>query len=312
MRKEWINMNIIRMTGGLGNQMFQYALFLRLKAQGKEVKFDDRTEYKGEGARPILLWAFGIDYPAAGEEEVNELTDGFMKFSHRLRRKLFGRKSKEYREKSCNFDQQILEREPAYFTGYFQSERYFEEVKEQVRKAFQFSGKIWGSISKELEERIREYQTKIENKSQMPVSVHIRRGDYLENDEAYGGICTDAYYRKAIEMMEEKFPNTVFYIFSNDTGWARDWIRRFYGEDAKFIIIEGTTEDTGYLDLFLMSKCRAHIIANSSFSWWGAWLDPDQGKIVIAPSRWVNHQDMRDIYTEEMIRISPEGEITSL
>ena len=91
-------MNIIRMTGGLGNQMFQYALFLRLKAQGKEVKFDDRTEYKGEEARPILLWAFGIDYPAAGEEEVNELTDGVMKFSHRLRRKLFGRTYKEYRE----------------------------------------------------------------------------------------------------------------------------------------------------------------------------------------------------------------------
>ncbi len=309
MRKEWINMNIIRMTGGLGNQMFQYALFLRLKAQGKEVKFDDRTEYKGEGARPILLWAFGIDYPAAGEEEVNELTDGFMKFSHRLRRKLFGRKSKEYREKSCNFDQQILEREPAYFTGYFQSERYFEEVKEQVRKAFQFSGKIWGSISKELEERIREYQTKIENKSQMPVSVHIRRGDYLENDEAYGGICTDAYYRKAIEMMEEKFPNTVFYIFSNDTGWAKQWIDHFYREKSRFIVIEGTTEDTGYLDLFLMSKCRAHIIANSSFSWWGAWLDSDQEKIVIAPSKWVNHQDMKDIYTREMIKISPKGEV---
>lgn len=235
-------MNIIRMTGGLGNQMFQYALFLRLKAQGKEVKFDDRTEYKGEEARPILLWAFGIDYPAAGEEEVNELTDGVMKFSHRLRRKLFGRKSKEYREKSCNFDQQILEKEPAYFTGYFQSERYFEEVKEQVRKAFQFSGKIWGSVSKELEERIREYQTKIENKSQMPVSVHIRRGDYLENDEAYGGICTDAYYQKAIEIMEEKLPNAVFYIFSNDTQWAKQWIDHFYKEKSRFIVIEGTTK----------------------------------------------------------------------
>lgn len=302
-------MNIIRMTGGLGNQMFQYALFLRLKAQGKEVKFDDRTEYKGEEARPILLWAFGIDYPAAGEEEVNELTDGVMKFSHRLRRKLFGRKSKEYREKSCNFDQQILEKEPAYFTGYFQSERYFEEVKEQVRKAFQFSGKIWGSVSKELEERIREYQTKIENKSQMPVSVHIRRGDYLENDEAYGGICTDAYYQKAIEIMEEKLPNAVFYIFSNDTQWAKQWIDHFYKEKSRFIVIESTTEDTGYLDLFLMSKCRAHIIANSSFSWWGAWLDPDQEKIVIAPSKWVNHQDMKDIYTREMIKISPKGEV---
>lgn len=302
-------MNIIRMTGGIGNQMFQYALFLRLKAQGKEVKLDDQTEYRGEGTRPILLWAFGIEYPAADKEEVNELTDGFMKFSHRLRRKLLGRKSKEYREQGCNFDEQILKREPAYFTGYFQSELYFEEVKEQVRRAFQFSDRIWGSISKELEEHIKGYQAKIENKSQMPVSVHIRRGDYLENEEAYGGICTDAYYRKAIAMMKEKFPSAVFYVFSNDTEWAKDWVDCFGGEKSRFVVIEGTTEDTGYLDLFLMSQCRAHIIANSSFSWWGAWLDPDQEKIVIAPSKWVNHQDMRDIYTKEMIRVSPEGEI---
>lgn len=300
-------MNIIRMTGGLGNQMFQYALYLRLKAQGKEVKLDDQTEYEREDARPILLWVFGIDYPAADKKEINEITDGFIKFSHRVRRKLFGRKSKEYREKDYNFDEQILKKEPAYFTGYFQSEKYFEEIKEQVRRAFQFSDNIWRSIPKELEKHIKEYQMKIEDEGQTPVSVHIRRGDYLENEEAYGGICTDAYYRKAIEIMEKKFPFAVFYVFSNDTEWAKQWIDHFYVEKSKFIVIEGTTEDTGYLDLFLMSKCRAHIIANSSFSWWGAWLDPDQEKIVIAPSKWVNHKDMRDIYTKDMIKISPEG-----
>lgn len=300
-------MNIIRMTGGLGNQMFQYALYLRLKAQGKEVKLDDRTEYEKEDARPILLWAFGIDYPKASRDEINELTDGFMKFSHRLRRKLSGRKSKEYHEKSCNFDKQILIREPAYLTGYFQSEKYFDEVNEQVRETFQFSDKIWSSVSAELTEKIREYQKKIEKET--AVSVHIRRGDYLDNQEVYGGICTDEYYRKAIAIVEEKFPTAVFYIFSNDAGWVKDWISRLYGESGRFTVIEGTTEDTGYLDLFLMSKCRAHIIANSSFSWWGAWLNPDQKKMVIAPSVWANNQDMRDIYTKEMIRISPKGEV---
>ncbi len=305
-------MIIIRMTGGLGNQMFQYALYLRLKAQGKEVKLDDQTEYEREDSRPILLWAFGIDYPAADKEEINEITDGFMKFSHRVRRKLFGRKSKEYREKGYDFDEQILKREPAYFTGYFQSEKYFEEVKEQVRRSFQFSDIIWGSIPEELEMRIRKYQAKIENESRMPVSVHIRRGDYLENDEVYGGICTEAYYQKAIKVLEERFPSAVFYIFSNDTKWAKDWTRGLDREEGKFVVIEGTTEDTGYLDLFLMSKCRAHVIANSSFSWWGAWLDPAKEKIVIAPSKWANHQDRKDIYTKEMIRISPEGEVLCL
>lgn len=302
-------MNIIRMTGGLGNQMFQYALYLRLKAQGKEVKLDDQTEYEGEGTRPVLLWAFGIDYPRADREEINELTDGFMRFSHRVRRKLFGRRSKEYHEKGCNFDEQILIKEPAYLTGYFQSEKYFDEVKEQVRETFQFSDRIWSSISKDLAQKIQEYQKKIENGEETSVSVHIRRGDYLDNQKAYGGICTDEYYQKAISLTEERFPCTVFYIFCNEVGWAKNWVSRLYGESGRFIVIEGTTEDTGYLDLFLMSKCKAHIIANSSFSWWGAWLDPDQEKVVIAPSKWVNNQDMRDIYTKEMVRVSPDGEV---
>lgn len=302
-------MNIIRMTGGLGNQMFQYALYLRLKAQGKEVKFDDQTEYAGENARPILLWAFGIDYPRADREEINALTDGFMKFSHRVRRKLFGRRSNEYHENGCNFDEQILIKEPAYLTGYFQSEKYFDEVEEQVRKTFRFSNRIWNSISKELAQKIQEYQKRIESQKETPVSVHIRRGDYLENQEAYGGICTDEYYQKAVSMMEERFSGTVFYIFCNEAGWAKEWAGRLYGESSRFVVIEGTTEDTGYLDLFLMSRCKAHIIANSSFSWWGAWLNPNQEKVVIAPSKWVNNQDMRDIYTKEMIKVSSDGEV---
>ena len=89
-------MNIIRMTGGMGNQMFQYALYLKLVSMKKEVKFDDITEYELSNARPIMLWCFGIDYPKASREEINEITDGVMKLSHRIRRKLFGRKSLEY------------------------------------------------------------------------------------------------------------------------------------------------------------------------------------------------------------------------
>lgn len=86
-------MNIIRMTGGLGNQMFQYALYLKLKTQGKEVKFDDKAEYEKENARPILLWAFGIEYPVASKEEIIAITDGDMRVFHRIRRKISGRKS---------------------------------------------------------------------------------------------------------------------------------------------------------------------------------------------------------------------------
>ena len=301
-------MNIIRMTGGLGNQMFQYALYLKLKTLGREVKLDDITEYEGRDARPIMLWIFGIEYPRATREEIDSITDGFLKLTHRIRRKLFGRKSLKYMEKDCNFDEEILKREPAYFTGYFQSEKYFEDIEPLVRDAFRFSEKMWDGISEELVKKIKLYQEQIDNT--LSVSIHIRRGDYLDNMEAYGNICTDDYYKKAIDVMRERFHEISFFVFSNEPEWTRDWIADQYGEDGGFTIIEGTDENTGYLDLYLMSRCKHHILANSSFSWWGAWLNPSADKLVIAPDRWFGNQDCADIYTEGMLRISPEGEIT--
>lgn len=300
-------MNIIRMTGGLGNQMFQYALYLKLRSLGREVKMDDRTQYEGFDARPIMLWCFDISYPQASPREINELTDGFMELHHRIKRKLLGRKSLEYAEQSCNFDRQVLDREPAYLTGYFQSGQYFEDIEEQVRSAFRFSDKIWEGLDQSLLERIKGYQRRIEDS--LAVSVHIRRGDYLENEAAYGHICTEAYYRKAIDFVRNKHPHAVFFFFSNEPGWVKGWLEREYPENLSFEVIEGTDELTGYLDMYLMSRCKHHIIANSSFSWWGAWLNPDKEKIVIAPFKWHNKQDYRDIYTKKMIKISAEGEM---
>ena len=300
-------MNIIRMTGGLGNQMFQYALYLKLRALGREVKMDDRTQYEDPNARPIMLWCFDISYLKASEREVNELTDGFMGPAHRIRRKIVGRKSLEYAEQSCNFDQQILTREPAYLTGYFQCEQYFEDIEEQVRSAFGFSDKIWDGLDNPLLERIKGYQKRIDES--LAVSVHIRRGDYLDNEEAYGHICTEGYYRKAIDFVRNKYPGAIFFFFSNEPQWVRKWIEKEYSKDFPFEVIEGTDETTGYLDLFLMSRCSHHIIANSSFSWWGAWLNPHKEKIVVAPSKWHNKQDYKDIYTREMVRISCDGQV---
>ncbi len=300
-------MDIIRMTGGMGNQMFQYALYLKLRSQGREVKFDDRSEYEGRDARPIFLWAFGIDYPAASKSEIDKITDGSPKFSHRVRRKLFGRRSLEYHEKDCDFDTQILLREPAYLTGYFQSEKYFEGVEGLVRETFTFSDKIWEDLPEGMVSQFMAYERQI--KDTMSVSVHMRRGDYLENPGLYGGICTEEYYRKAIEVMQDKENDAVFFLFSNEPEWQKEWVRRTYGEDERFVVVEGGTEETGYLDMFLMSRCRHHIIANSSFSWWGAWLGQDGGKQVYAPSRWLNGRDMRDIYTKDMIKITPEGKL---
>ena len=298
-------MIIIRMTGGLGNQMFQYALYLKLCSMGREVKFDDITEYEIDNARPVMLWAFGLTYPRADQEEINKITDGFLKLSHRIRRKLFGRKSLEYQEKNCNYDPQVLQRDPAYLTGYFQSEKYFMDVEEQVRRAFTFSEGIWKGQDEEIRRKMQNFLGQIQGCES--VSVHVRRGDYLEKEEIYGGICTVAYYKSAIEYMQRKRKESRFFLFSNDPEWVREWVNANYRGDNRFVIIEGTQEETGYLDLFLMSRCKNHIIANSSFSWWGAWLDENPRKRVIAPAKWANNQEFVDIYWEGMIKITAEG-----
>lgn len=298
-------MIIIRMTGGLGNQMFQYALYLKLCSMGREVKFDDITEYELDNARPVMLWAFGLTYPRADQEEINKITDGFLNLSHRIRRKLFGRKSLEYQEKNCNYDPQVLQRDPAYLTGYFQSEKYFMDVEEQVRRAFTFSEGIWKGQDEEIRRKMQNFLGQIQGCES--VSVHVRRGDYLEKEEIYGGICTEAYYKSAIEYMQRERMESSFFLFSNDPEWVREWVNANYRGDNRFVIIEGTQEETGYLDLFLMSRCKNHIIANSSFSWWGAWLDENPRKRVIAPAKWANNQEFTDIYWNGMIKITAEG-----
>ena len=180
--------------------------------------------------------------------------------------------------------------ERAYLVGCWQSEKYFYDVKHQVKEAFQFK-------TVELSQKMKEYEEKIRGTNS--VSIHIRRGDYLEVSEVYGGICTEEYYRKAMEQMESWFPDCHFFVFTNDPAWVKE----NYKKD-NLTLVEGNDEDAGYLDLYLMTKCKHYILANSSFSWWGSYLGTCPGKKVIAPSRWNRDKDFRDIYTEEMQLLS--------
>ncbi len=298
-------MDIIRMEGGLGNQLFQYALYRQLQFMGRTVKMDVTTEYGREHDRQHMLWTLGASYEVATQEEINELTDGFMDLPSRIRRKLFGRKTKKYEEQSQNFDPLVLEKTPVYLTGYFQSDCYFRDVVEELRQELHFSEHIWDHISTDLKRRLQEYEQQI--CSLQAVSLHIRRGDYLEHPEIYGVSCTKEYYDTAIQYIKEYCPDAHFFVFTNDVSWVRTWLEEKASDE--FTLIEGTTEENGYLDMMLMSKCRHHIMANSSFSWWGAWLNSYKQKIITAPTPWFGDRDCRDIYTKEMIRISPDGEV---
>ncbi len=240
-------MNIIRMSGGIGNQMFQYALYLKLVSLGKEVKFDDVTEYELDNARPIMLSVFGIDYPKASREELVELTDASMDFLSRVRRKIFGRKSGEYHEASADYDETVLEKEHAYLCGCFQSERYFKDIEYKVREAYRFRNVV---VPEEIRGGIETYERQIGES--LSVSIHIRRGDYLDAADVYGGICTDAYYNQAIRYMIKKYENPSFFVFTNDTFWAEKWCEVRERETGKrFTVIKGTDEPSTKVICFL-------------------------------------------------------------
>lgn len=313
-------MNIIRMSGGLGNQMFQYAFYLKLRSLGKEVKFDDINEYRGERARPIMLAVFGVTYPRATWEEIIALTDGSMHISKRIHRKLFGKHAIEYEEKGF-FDPQMMSFDTMYLKGAFQSEKYFEDIKEEVRKIYRFPRLENMHLPEKLYRTARSCLELIE--SCEAVGLHMYRGDSRTDEELYDGICTEKYYEGAVRFMMDKCPQAKFFIFSNEPKWVRNWVRTLIesqiteGMDRetaqamgqRFIMIDANTQHTGYLDMFLMSKCRHNIISNSSFSWWAAWINDNPDKIIVVPDRWRNDEESDDIYTGGMILINSKGKV---
>lgn len=300
------------MEGGLGNQLFQYALYRELRFMGRTVKLDVTTEYGRQNDRQHMLWALQAEYEEATQEEINRLTDGFTDPLSRIRRKLTGRRTKRYAEADGNFDPEVLIRTPVYLTGYFQSDCYFKDVADTLRRELAFSPRIYDGLSKEQRERIAAYKERMV--ASESVALHVRRGDYLAHPEIYGRSCTDAYYRAAVSYMRERCAKAHFFVFTNDPSWTGEWIRGLFGNKEGdgtelFTLIEGTTEETGYLDLMLMSSCKHQIMANSSFSWWGAWLNRNPDKLVTAPSPWFGDREIRDIYTDGMTRISASGEV---
>lgn len=289
-------MIMLQMCGGLGNQMFQYALYLALQEQGKEVCIDDTTMYQKIGRYDNRLEAiFPLTYAHAEKKEYNRLTDSSMLPWQRMRRKLFGRKGKLYKERDAIiYEQEIFQETDCYAIGYWQSERYFKSAEDKIRQDFSFD---FGRFS----ERANRYKKQIEDSS--AVSLHVRRGDYLEEKFApiYGDICTDAYYQSAISYFRTKDENVVFYLFTNDTEWGRE----FAGEEM--ILVEGTSAEE---DMALMSLCNDHILANSSFSWWGAWLNSDPNKEVVMPAKWLNISDGQDIYYGlPCVKIDSDGKV---
>lgn len=283
-------MNIVWIDGGLGNQMFQYALALKLMSLGRQVKLDV-TKYAEHHVHNDfeLDRVFGISVPLADLGEIKRL--GYRKANHltEFLKKTPLRKKTIYSHESYAFDESVLQMDGYYLEGYWQSEKYFSDIRGKILETYRFP-ELTTAQQKTYAEQIRGSRS---------VSVHIRRGDYL--DYSYlQNICTLDYYQSAMQYFREKYPQEAeFYIFTNDISWAKE---HFQAKDCHFVT--GNSGPDSFRDMQLMSLCGDNIIANSSFSWWGAWLNQNPGKTVIAPERWINSpsDEAADVIPEEWIK----------
>ncbi|MBE5855908.1 MAG: alpha-1,2-fucosyltransferase [Lachnospiraceae bacterium] len=289
-------MIIVKIMGGLGNQLFQYAFVEKLKSMGKDVKVDlsvyeDTPE--GTTVRDSIYDMLNTKYEIATQEEIDSL------FKRDIWSKIWRRISKNanaYYENEPSYKPEILKRTSGYLVGYWQSEKYFKDMRSRIVEAFDFSEMMKDGDAAILDDQESDTES---------VALHIRGGDYLNNLNAgtFGGICTKEYYCKAIEYIAQKIKNPKFYIFTNDKEYAKKIVNAVLdstGESINYQFVEGNDESHAYIDLVLMSKCKHHILANSSFSWWGEYLS-DQSGITIAPSKWTNDSDNKDIYRENWV-----------
>lgn len=291
-------MKIVKVIGGLGNQMFQYALALGLKKKfPSERILLDLNHFKYYKAHNgfELERIFGLQYARASFFELIRVTNPYISYRiNRLVKRLPTRSTVCKEADGFPIDTTVLvEKGNRYFDGFWQHEEYFAHAADEVRKAFVFP---------EANERNRALIERMEKSES--ISLHVRRGDFLSLD-LFNGICTLDYYRRAIAYMRQSVGmggRILFCIFSDDIEWCRSNLSaEFLGCDVEYVDWNSGTES--FRDMQLMSHCRHNVIANSSFSWWGAWLNPNKGKIVVAPDRWLNYEGFNDPVVESWIRI---------
>lgn len=289
-------MIVVRLKGGLGNQMFQYALGRVLSIKNStSLKLDASfysMSFNGVTKRAYDLDVFNIHASITNTNDVPILHKNIHnKFVYKIisiLKKFFDMNGVE---KSFKFDMDILNiKSDIYLEGYWQSYKYFIDYEEIIRKDFTL--KSFPALN------MQEMANEIE--SMNSVSVHVRRGDYVGNN--MHDVVSESYYKKGIEYISNKVNIDKIYVFSDDIEWCKDNLKFDY--PVVFVGEEFTgVKDEGHV--YLMSKCKHFIIANSSFSWWGAWLSTNHDKIVVCPKQWFGDAsiDTSDLIPDNWIRI---------
>lgn len=286
-------MVIIRVWGGIGNQMFQYALYKEFLYKGTEAKLDISIYEKKRihnGYELQEMFHIEDDMYASKREcsrlafyKVNKLSRLLMRIPRKTCYTVL-------KEKENGYDEKVLNYSNCYLEGYFQSERYFDNIRPDIRNDFIFR--------KEKDTNVKKWEKLIKDTGRNSVSIHIRRGDYVTLETNDKLLCNTLYYEKAIEYMSSNIENPIFFIFSNDIDWCKN---KFSNLNCYYVT--GNKGASSAWDMYLMSCCSHNIIANSSFSWWGAWLNNNDKKVVVAPKVWSSDKKFTDIIPDGWIVI---------
>ena len=291
-------MIIVKLAGGIGNQMFQYAAGRQLSLKlGVDLKLDI-SWFATQNLRAYALGSFDIIENFTFPEEVALLTAQKGKTLKRVLSRILripqNLTSTYIREKQFHFDPAISNLpDRVYLDGYWQSELYFADIEDVLHKEF-----VVKTLQEGKDSELAELMAPCES-----VSLHIRRGDYLSNSIANSvlGTCNLDYFYRSVEQLTLTVSNPHFFVFSDEPEWARDNLKLPHPTT----FVDHNSPEKACEDLRLMSQCKHHIIANSSFSWWGAWLAKNKDKVVIAPKKWFNNPEIKtdDLLPDTWIRI---------
>jgi hypothetical protein len=272
-------MLIVHVCGGLGNQLFQYAFYLFLKKNNDEVFLDISEFEKNKFHFGFeLSKVFNVDYELINEKDIKDHVMNNNVIC-KIIKKLINNTVVGAIDYYGNDDislvkcEKILEN--VYFKGFWQDKYYIEEVKNEI-----YRNVIYNSF--ELSEKNKQLLSVMKEKD--CTSIHIRRGDYLHHSN-FQGICTEKYYTNAIDYIDKNTNNALFIVFSDDISWCKKTLQKL---NNRVVYVDWNEGENSYLDMYLMSNCNNNIIANSTFSWWGAFLNQNKSKVVVCPSKWNN------------------------
>ena len=294
-------MIVIASLGGLGNQMFQYAFYLSLKQINNMVKFDI-SYFKNDikchnGFELEDIFDIRIDYSTDNENilagKPGKVISFFM--NRNILLDIVKRFYKNYyisdAKDAITYIPTFRKKEKGYLVGFWQSEKYFKNIENLLKNDFKFK--------KALDEKNIRLMDMIKDTNS--VSIHVRRGDYLSiENKNFQNVCTLIYYKNAIKYIEKYVNNPFYYIFSNDIEWCRMNLNL---KNATYV--DWNVGEDSYKDMQMMSYCKHNIIANSTFSWWGAWLNGNPNKIVCVPEKWFDLPgcETKDVCPDEWVRI---------